>query len=248
MNQPPLKFLHVESSLIELKLEYFRRISTEDLIESLNPEPSRRIENESRRNDNGRTSSYNDFARTRRWCWKIAAWDLEKNKMIAEVFWTKEKYPGRIALVPRPRGGEWLENETAAWSDVGIDVIVSMLEAEETRAFELEREAEFCAENGIEFVACPVTDRSIPKMNEAFLRTIRQLKNLLLKGKNIGIHCRQSVGRAPLMAAVLMISFGINPTEAFRQLSIVRGVEVPETDEQRKWAERFAEETATVLS
>lgn len=38
MNQPPLKFLHAENALIELKLEYFRRISTEDLIESLKPE------------------------------------------------------------------------------------------------------------------------------------------------------------------------------------------------------------------
>ena len=38
MNQPPLKFLHAESSLIELKLEYFRKVSTEDLIESLKPE------------------------------------------------------------------------------------------------------------------------------------------------------------------------------------------------------------------
>ena len=38
MNQPPLKFLHAENVLIELKLEYFRRISTEDLIESLKPE------------------------------------------------------------------------------------------------------------------------------------------------------------------------------------------------------------------
>lgn len=38
MNQPPLKFLHSEKDLIELKLEYFRRISTEDLIESLKPE------------------------------------------------------------------------------------------------------------------------------------------------------------------------------------------------------------------
>jgi hypothetical protein len=38
MNQPPLKFLHAESVLIELKLVYFRRISTEDLIESLKPE------------------------------------------------------------------------------------------------------------------------------------------------------------------------------------------------------------------
>ena len=38
MNQPPLKFLHDENNLIELKLEYFRRISTEVLMESLKPE------------------------------------------------------------------------------------------------------------------------------------------------------------------------------------------------------------------
>jgi hypothetical protein len=31
-------------------------------------------------------------------------------------------------------------------------------------------------------------------------------------------------------------------------LSDVRGVEVPETDEQRRWAEKFAEESAMVLS
>lgn len=168
--------------------------------------------------------------------------------MIAKVFWTKENYPGQIALVPRPRGGEWLEDEAVAWSDAGLDVIVSMLDLEETHSFELEQEYKFCAENNIEFVACPVKDRSVPEANEQFLQVIKYLKTRLLRGKNIGIHCRQSVGRAPLMAAVLMISFGINPTEAFRQLSVVRGVEVPETDEQRKWAERFAEESAVVLS
>ncbi len=37
MNQPPLKSLHSESSLIQLKLEQFRRLSTEELIESLAP-------------------------------------------------------------------------------------------------------------------------------------------------------------------------------------------------------------------
>lgn len=167
--------------------------------------------------------------------------------MIAEVFWTKEKYPGRIALVPRPRGGEWLEDEVEEWSKAGLDVIVSMLESEEASNFELEREAELCAEKGIEFISCPVKDRSIPKINDEFLRIIERLKILVLSGKNIGIHCRQSVGRAPLMAAVLMITLGIEPEEAFRQLSIVRGVEVPETEEQKKWAEKFAEETAMAL-
>ena len=38
MKQPQLKFLHSEENLIELKLEYFRRFSTEDLIKSLKPE------------------------------------------------------------------------------------------------------------------------------------------------------------------------------------------------------------------
>jgi hypothetical protein len=38
MNHPELKFLHSEETLIKLKLEYFRRFSTEDLIESLKPE------------------------------------------------------------------------------------------------------------------------------------------------------------------------------------------------------------------
>ena len=35
--QPPLKSLHSESSLIQLKLEQFRKLSTEKLVESLEP-------------------------------------------------------------------------------------------------------------------------------------------------------------------------------------------------------------------
>lgn len=168
--------------------------------------------------------------------------------MIAEVFWTNEKYPGRIALVPRPRGGEWLEDEAKAWANAGLDVIVSMLDAEETRAFELEREGEFSAANEIEFISFPVTDRSVPALDESFWRLTKKLRTLLLDGKNIGIHCRQSIGRAPLLAAILMILFGLEPEDALRQLSAARGVEVPETVEQRAWLEKFAEEQTMVLN
>lgn len=166
--------------------------------------------------------------------------------MKAQVFWTKEKYPGRIALVPRPRGGDWLEDEAAAWSDAGLDVIVSMLDTEETQAFELGREADFCERNKIEFIAFPVKDRSVPKINQALFHLTEKLKTALSEGKNIGIHCRQSIGRAPLLAAILMTSFGIKPKDAFDQLSAVRGVEVPETAEQKDWVENFAKETVVV--
>lgn len=166
--------------------------------------------------------------------------------MKSEVFWTKEKYPGRIALVPRPRGGEWLEDEAAAWANAGLDVIVSMLDAEETRTFELGRESEFCEANGIEFISFPVADRGVPKLNQSLYNLIDKLKISLSEGKSIGIHCRQSIGRAPLLAAILMTSSGIEPSEAFRQLSLVRGIEVPETAEQKKWIEKFADEVVSV--
>ncbi len=37
MNQPPLKSLHAESSLIQSKLALFRKLSTQELIETLEP-------------------------------------------------------------------------------------------------------------------------------------------------------------------------------------------------------------------
>lgn len=164
--------------------------------------------------------------------------------MIADIFWTKEKYPGRIALVARPRGGDWLDSEIATWAASGIDIIVSMLETAETEEFELEREAEYCAANNIEFISFPVPDRDVPVMNQSFLTMIKKLRASLAAGNNIGIHCRQSIGRAPLLAAVLMTLFGVGPAEAFRQLSIARGREVPETPEQGEWLKTFAKEFA----
>ncbi|MCY7347664.1 MAG: hypothetical protein LH614_15780 [Pyrinomonadaceae bacterium] len=164
--------------------------------------------------------------------------------MQAKVYWTKEKYPGRIAIVPRPRGGEWLEDEAAAWGDANLDVIVSLLEADENEAFELAREAEFCEANNISFFSFPIADRRVPVSKNELLKLLNKLKMLLGKGKNIGIHCRQSIGRSALMAAALMVLFGISPDNAFQQLSEIRGLEVPETDGQRNWIEKFAEELA----
>lgn len=164
--------------------------------------------------------------------------------MQAKVYWTEEKHPGRIAIVPRPRGGEWIEDEVAAWREAEIDVIVSLLDANETESFELAREAEFCEANGISFFSFPIADRRVPVSKNAFLELINKLKMLLVKGKNVGIHCRQSIGRSALLAAALMVLFGVNPDAAFQELSEVRGLDVPETGEQRSWIENLAEELA----
>lgn len=164
--------------------------------------------------------------------------------MKSEIYWHKKKFPGRIALVARPRGGDWLESEVSSWADAGLDVVVSMLDESETREFELEREGELSNTKKIDFVSFSVPDRSVPASKNEFLILVKKLKEHLLAGKNVGIHCRQSVGRAPLLAAAVMTFLRTEPDEAFRQLSVARGREVPETEEQADWVRRFAEEHA----
>jgi hypothetical protein len=51
--------------------------------------------------------------------------------MQANMFWVAGPWRGRLGIVPRPRGGDWLGDETSAWREAGIDLVVSLLEPEE---------------------------------------------------------------------------------------------------------------------
>ena len=50
-------------------------------------------------------------------------------------------WPGRLAIVPRPRGGDWLEDEVRAWKEMGFDVVVSLLTRDELDELGLVAEA-----------------------------------------------------------------------------------------------------------
>ncbi|MBI1765213.1 MAG: tyrosine protein phosphatase [Acidobacteria bacterium] len=151
------------------------------------------------------------------------------------IYWVKENWPGRIAIVARPRGGDWLEDEIAAWADAGLDVIVSLLEEDEAAELGLSHEGELCRAAGLVFISFPVVDRSIPASQKAALALAEKLGKLLKQGKNIGIHCRQSVGRASLLAASILIGLGVEPHDALQRIGNARGCEVPETPQQLEW-------------
>ena len=51
--------------------------------------------------------------------------------MRPEVYWIELPADIRLAIMPRPRAGDWLDGEIAGWRAEEIDVIVSFLEAEE---------------------------------------------------------------------------------------------------------------------
>ena len=58
-------------------------------------------------------------------------------------------------------------------------------------------------------------------------------------GKNVALHCRQSVGRAGLIATALLVNSGTTAGQAMQIVSSARGVSVPETREQRAWLEEL---------
>lgn len=145
-----------------------------------------------------------------------------------------------MAILTRPRGGDWLEDEVEGWRDAGIQIIVSLLEAHEADDLELKSEREFAEARGIRFVSFPIPDRGVPSSKTATLGLLSKLDTALEEGKNVGVHCRQGIGRSALIAASLLIGTGMSPAQAIATVSSARGVKVPETPEQLQWIRQIA--------
>ena len=93
--------------------------------------------------------------------------------------------------------------------------------------------------SGIRFISFPIPDRGIPASTRDAVRLMGEIANALQQGKNVAVHCRQGVGRSGLIAAGVLMNSGMNPGEAIRVVSSVRGAAIPETSEQRQWTEQL---------
>ena len=162
--------------------------------------------------------------------------------MNARAYWIDGPWPGRLAIIPRPRGGDWLSDEVAELRESGIDTIVSFLTQTEVAEFDLEKEGEICRDQGVGFISFPILDRDVPASKQTAAALLSALAQLLTEGKNVGLHCRQSVGRSSIIAAALLVAEGEEPRSAFDRIGAARGCRVPETIEQEMWVAALAQE------
>ena len=79
--------------------------------------------------------------------------------MSPNLFRIPGPWRGKLAISTRPRGGDWLEDEAAAYRRVGVDVLVSLLEGEEAAELDLSEERKAAEANGIQFLSLPIPDR-----------------------------------------------------------------------------------------
>ena len=161
--------------------------------------------------------------------------------MRAQPYWIEGPWKGGLAILPRPRGGDWLEDEISAWQESGIDVVVSLLAPDEVAEFDLQAENALSEAYGIEFVSFPIPDRGVPDSEAAAIALVHKLDQSLASGEKIAVHCRQGIGRSALIAASLLVASGVEPKTAFDRVAAARGSSVPDTPEQEEWvSERTA--------
>jgi hypothetical protein len=169
-------------------------------------------------------------------------------KILPTIYSIEGPWKGRLAIVPRPRGGDWLEDEVRAWRDGDLDVIVSLLTAREATELGLNDEAQQAQASGLQFLQFPISDYSVPSSLEGTLAFIEKLDLALSTGKSVGIHCRQGIGRSGIIASALLVRRGVSGEEAWERVARARGRSVPDTEEQREWVSTFASYFSTATS
>jgi len=152
-----------------------------------------------------------------------------------EIFWIEGNPSPPLAIVLRPRGGDWLESELVRMMKGGIQTIVSLLEPEEAASLGLKDEEVVAEHLGMEFLSYPIPDVHVPPNIGSFKLFAAGIAHRLNGGKRVGIHCRGSIGRATVTAACALIHLGWKPMVALEAIQATRGLAVPDTQEQTDW-------------
>jgi len=151
--------------------------------------------------------------------------------MPAELYEITPCPQGRLATMPRPRGGEWLQGELASLKTRDVTDVISLLTEPEEAELGLLAEAQLCEEVGMKFHRFLVRDRGVPVQPD-FDNFISSLLPVLKRGGFIAVHCRAGIGRATVVAAAFLCRLGVSAEEAIAVISETRGFDVPDTDEQ----------------
>jgi protein-tyrosine phosphatase len=151
------------------------------------------------------------------------------------VFWIEGSPPLPLAIVLCPYGGSILKDELREIARSGVQILVSLLEPDEADWLGLAEESALAGQLGMHFLSYPIQDVHVPANVSTFRTFVSALADRLRAGERIGMHCRGSIGRAPLTAACTLIHLGWDARDALAAIQAARGYEIPDTTEQLRW-------------
>ncbi len=158
--------------------------------------------------------------------------------MIPAIYKVLETEDAFLAIMPRPRPGEWLRDDLIGLDQMGVNCLVSMLEESEEADMILSHERELATELEMEFLSYPIEDGSVPIDIQNFASFVSALAGRVRCGRNVAVHCLAGIGRSGITVAAVLVALGLDPGTVFQQISQARGFPVPDTTEQMEWFEQ----------
>jgi protein-tyrosine phosphatase len=156
--------------------------------------------------------------------------------MYSKIYWLHQlPNTARLGIMARPRGNDWLDHEIVQLKKQGTSVMVSLLESHEVAELGLSKQKEICIAHGIEYINFPIVDRSIPPAGGKIKDLIESLTDKINQGNSVVIHCRMGIGRSSIIAGCVLLKTGYRSNEVLTHISKIRGLKVPDTEEQEKW-------------
>ena len=141
-----------------------------------------------------------------------------------------------LAIMPRPRGEDWLEGEIQHLSQLGLHTLVSLLEKEEIKELKLDQEEKLCINFGMNYMNYPIKDRGIPENYQECIKFLKELHTIFLNGHSICIHCRMGIGRSSIIAAALILmDQKLKVPKILEIIKERRGLTIPDTKDQVEW-------------
>ena len=157
-------------------------------------------------------------------------WPGPKTPMLPTHFhWV---LPNQLAGMGAPGLSQDLEEDLAALSEAGINLLVTLTE----EAPQLNQLKSY----GIASRHLPIRDMGVPSLHSA-ANVCREIERLLGEGGRAALHCRAGLGRTGTMLAAFLVWRGATAEQAFAQLAVVNKGFI-QTRTQREFVLRFERE------
>ena len=128
---------------------------------------------------------------------------------------------------PAAMTGAWnrdIDKDLATIRAWGASVLISLIEAHEFVELQVPELPRVCRRYDLVWHGLPMVDGSIPgvRWENRWKEVEPSLYQTLRAGGRIVIHCKGGLGRTGLLAARILVEFGMSPSEAIKQVRQAR--------------------------
>ena len=137
---------------------------------------------------------------------------------------TLDQCGGVIGMTSCPGWEQTLDADLTMIKDWGARALVSLMEKDEMDWLGVADIPEKTMELGMAHFHLPIVDMDVPdeEFERNWVESGQSIRNILLSGESIVIHCLAGLGRTGTIAARLLIEFGIDADTAINQIRVER--------------------------